>query len=173
MRRILVGLVTLAALTLIYPVSDVQAQTQTTSQVLGDIKNILFEEAERRAIEEYYKRFPSRVPQDGNTPTEDTEEKAEKDKSKKGKGKGAKGKGRGNGLPPGLAKRDQLPPGLAKRGNQLPPGLMKGDLPPDLEKELPELPNDVERVTVDNDVLLIQRGTNLILDVIEGVLRQQ
>ena len=73
-------------------------------------------------------------------------------------------------MPPGLAKRDQLPPGLAKRGNRLPPDLMKSDLPPELEASLPKLPNNVERVVVDTDVLLVQKGTDLILDVIERII---
>ena len=56
-----------------------------------------------------------------------------------GKGKG-KGKGRNKGMPPGLAKKQQLPPGLQRRvakHGSLPPGLAKRDLPDDLERELP------------------------------------
>lgn len=135
--------------------------------VVGDIADIVFKEVEKRAIEEFYKHVPGAKAED---------EDADKDKAKKDKGKkdkSAKGGGRGNGLPPGLAKRDQLPPGLAKRGNRLPPGLMKGDLPPDLESKLPNLPDNVERVIVDTDVLLVEKGTNLILDVLEGVIRGQ
>jgi len=142
------------------------AQSEGANQVLGDIADIVFKEVEKRAIEEYYKRVPG-----GDTASTETED-SEVKKSKGKKDKSAKGKERGNGLPPGLAKRDQLPPGLAKRGNLLPPGLMKSDLPPDLEKQLPKLPDDLERVVVDNDVLLVQRGTDLILDVIKGVLKQ-
>lgn len=167
MLKTFVGLVVLGAAALFYPASDAQAQSQGTSEVVGDIKDIVFEEIEKRAIEEYYRQFPDRAPKNNDENQDDAQGKKDK------KDKGAKGKGRGAGLPPGLAKRDQLPPGLAKRGNQLPPGLMKGDLPPELENKLPKLPDDVERVTVDDDVLLIQRGTNLILDVLEGVLRQQ
>jgi len=137
--------------------------------VLGDIAKIVFEEAERRVIKEYYDRVPGAKEASEQEDDKDKSTSSKKGKDKK-KDKSAKGKGRGNGLPPGLAKRDQLPPGLAKRGNQLPPGLMKGDLPPDLEKSLPKLPDNVERVVVDTDVLLVQKGTDLILDVIEGVL---
>lgn len=137
--------------------------------VLGDIAKIVFEEAERRVIKEYYDRVPGAKEASEPEDEKDKSTSAKKGKDKK-KDKSAKGKGRGNGLPPGLAKRDQLPPGLAKRGNQLPPGLMKGDLPPELEKSLPELSDNVERVVVDTDVLLVQKGTDLILDVIEGVL---
>ena len=100
---------------------------------------------------------------------EDKSKSAKKNKGKE-KDKSAKGKGHGNGLLPGLAKRDQLPPGLAKRGNRLPPGLMKSDLPTDLEETLPKLPDNVERVVVDTDILLVQKGTDLILDVMEGIL---
>ena len=77
--------------------------------------------------------------------------------------------GGGGGLPPGLAKREQLPPGLAKR-DQLPPGLAKRDLPPDLEHRLGLSRYGTRRVIVGNDVLLIQAATGLVLDVIEDVV---
>jgi hypothetical protein len=167
MRHMFIHLTSVVALVLLGAASPAVAQTQGTNQVVGDIADIVFKEVERRAIEEYYKRVPG-AKNESDDDTKD-EDEAKKDKGKKDKK--AKGKGRGNGLPPGLAKRDQLPPGLAKRGNRLPPGLMKSDLPPNLEKGLPELPEDVERVVVDDDVLLVQRGTDLILDVLEGVIR--
>ena len=47
------------------------------------------------------------------------------------------------------------------------------DLPPDLENKLGDLPKNVERVIVDDDVLLVQKGTDLILDVLEGVIKGQ
>lgn len=169
MRQIFLCLTSAVALVLLATTSPAVAQTQGTNQVVGDIADIVFKEVERRAIEEYYKRVPGAKDESEDDAKDESE--AEKDKGKKDKK--AKGKGRGNGLPPGLAKRDQLPPGLAKRGNRLPSGLMKSDLPTDLEKELPELPKEVERVVVDDDVLLVQRGTDLILDVLEGVIRQQ
>ncbi len=50
---------------------------------------------------------------------------------------------------------------------------MKSDLPPELESKLPPLPDNVERVAIDADILLIEKGTGVILDVIEGVLRNQ
>jgi len=164
MRTFICSLVLGVASVVFSPGQHAMAQSEGANQVLGEIADIVFNEVEKRAIEEYYKRVPG-----GNTTTAETDDsEAKKDKGKKDKS--AKGKGRGNGLPPGLAKRDQLPPGLAKRGNQLPPGLMKSDLPPDLEKQLSKLPDDVERVVVDDDVLLVQRGTDIILDVLEGVL---
>jgi hypothetical protein len=135
--------------------------------VLDDIAKVVFEEAERRVIKEYYDRVPGAKATDEQD--EDKSKSAKKNKGKD-KDKSAKGKGRGNGLPSGLAKRDQLPPGLAKRGNRLPPGLMKSDLPTDLEETLPKLPDNVERVVVDTDILLVQKGTDLILDVMEGIL---
>lgn len=137
--------------------------------VLDDIAKVVFEEAERRVIKEYYDRVPGAKASDEQGEEKDKSTSAKKDKGKS-KDKSAKGKGRGNGLPPGLAKRDQLPPGLAKRGNRLPPGLMKSDLPADLEETLPELPDNVERVVIDTDILLVQKGTDLILDVMEGIL---
>lgn len=80
------------------------------------------------------------------------------------------------GLPPGLAKRGgNLPPGLQKkleRDGQLPPGLQKRmePLPVDLDRRLPRLPEHWERVVVERDVILIDRRTHRILDIIEDVI---
>jgi hypothetical protein len=74
------------------------------------------------------------------------------------------------GLPPGLAKRDTLPPGLAKqldRNGRLPPGLEGRALPDDLERRLPRRPG-TKRVIIDNDIVLIEEGTRLVLDVLLG-----
>ncbi len=98
---------------------------------------------ERRAIEEYYRQ------------------------EKKGKAKG---------LPPGLAKRGgNLPPGLQKhleKNGQLPPGLQKRlqPLPVDLDRRLPRLPEYWERVVLEKDVILIDRRTERILDILEDVV---
>jgi hypothetical protein len=81
-----------------------------------------------------------------------------------------------NGLPPGLAKRGgNLPPGLQKhiqRNGVLPPGLQKRlePFPQDLERRLPPVPEIWSRVILGRDVLLIDRGTNRILDIIENVI---
>jgi hypothetical protein len=80
------------------------------------------------------------------------------------------------GLPPGLAKRrGKLPPGLQKqldRNGKLPPGLQKRlePLPADLDRRLPQLPQSWERVILERDVVLIDRRTNRILDIIENVV---
>lgn len=85
-------------------------------------------------------------------------------------------KGKAKGLPPGLAKRGgNLPPGLQKhleKNGQLPPGLQKRlePLPADLDRQLPRLPEYWERVIVERDVVLLDRRTNRILDIIEDVL---
>ena len=86
------------------------------------------------------------------------------------------GKGKAKGLPPGLAKRGgNLPPGLQKhleKNGQLPPGLQKRlePLPVDLDRRLPRLPEHWERVILERDVILIDRRTNRILDIIENVI---
>lgn len=89
------------------------------------------------------------------------------------KGKGKKKNGKKKGLPPGLAKRDHLPPGLQKhldRRGTLPPGLAKRDLPPDLQTALPRRVSE-ELVIVNDDVVLIERATGVVLDVILGAAR--
>jgi hypothetical protein len=80
------------------------------------------------------------------------------------------------GLPPGLAKRGgKLPPGLQKhleKNGQLPPGLQKrlARLPSALDRQLPSIPEYWERVIVERDVILLDRRTNRILDIIENVI---
>jgi hypothetical protein len=74
------------------------------------------------------------------------------------------------GLPPGLAKRDQLPPGLEKqlvRRGTLPPGLQKRiqPCPPDLEQRLPPPPPDCAHVVIGGHIVLMNRRTNVVLDI--------
>jgi Ni/Co efflux regulator RcnB len=73
-------------------------------------------------------------------------------------------------LPPGLAKKDQLPPGLEKqlivRGT-LPPGLRKHmyPCPEELEHRLPPPPPDCANVLIGGHIVLLNRKTNLVVDV--------
>ena len=77
----------------------------------------------------------------------------------------------GQGLPPGLAKKDRLPPGIEKqlvRKGQLPPGLQYQQLPYDLERRLSRLPDDYLRVIVSGSVVLFNKNTNIIFDIVHG-----
>jgi hypothetical protein len=79
------------------------------------------------------------------------------------------------GLPPGLAKRKRLPPGLERqlqRNGRLPPGLEKHVhlLPLDLERLLPNLPKGIGRVIIGVDVVLLDKTSNKILDILHKVL---
>ncbi len=147
-------------------------------------KKILTEEAARQAGR-YFTEEQKELIRDvlgaatgqssGATDSRDEEEtrRSEQDTGKgKGKAKG-KGKGKSGKLPPGLAKKKELPPGLQKqleRGGTLPPGLAKRSLPDELDEKLGDPAEDTERVIVDNDVVLIEKGTGIILDVLEDVL---
>ncbi len=76
-------------------------------------------------------------------------------------------------LPPGLAKRGDLPPGLKKqlvRNGKLPPGLDKRDLPNDLLKRLGPAPKGTQRYIVGDDLILVDMATNILLDTIKGAL---
>ena len=73
-------------------------------------------------------------------------------------------------LPPGLAKKDRLPPGLEKqlvRNGTLPPGLQKRfyPVPVELERQLPPPPPDCAHVLISGHIVLLNRRTNLIVDV--------
>jgi hypothetical protein len=111
-----------------------------------DMSDVVFKEVEKRLIREYY---GSREKSHGK---------------KRGNNKHGK-KGKRGGVPPGLAKRDSLPPGLAKR-KHLPPGLAKRDLPPGLLDILPAAPRGTKRVIVDNNVVLVQKATGIVLDIL-------
>jgi hypothetical protein len=83
--------------------------------------------------------------------------------------------GRRGHLPPGLAKRDELPPGLESqlvRNGTLPPGLREKyrRCPPDLTRLLPPPPPDCEHVLIGGRILLINRRTFMILDVFRFVM---
>ncbi|OFV89051.1 MAG: hypothetical protein A3D93_00315 [Acidobacteria bacterium RIFCSPHIGHO2_12_FULL_67_30] len=78
------------------------------------------------------------------------------------------------GLPPGLAKREQLPPGLQRhleRNGTLPPGLQKKvqPLPESLDKKLPKTPDGVKRVVVAGNVILLEERTSKVLDIVKDV----
>jgi hypothetical protein len=81
----------------------------------------------------------------------------------------------GKTLPPGLAKKDKLPPGLqrhiAKYG-ELPPGLEGRRLAPELEKTLSRLPDGFVRLQVGGDVILLNKKTRVVLDVIWDVMQK-
>ncbi|MGH6720402.1 MAG: hypothetical protein ACREER_13905 [Alphaproteobacteria bacterium] len=163
----------------------------------------IFDEIEKRAIQEYYEHVRAAgLPLDQD---DDQDQGQGQGKSKsKGQGQGLK-KGWVQGIPPGHLP----PPGLCRAwlpdtppGHQpapapcgevmasLPPGARliyggakgKDDalppglgtvLPPDLIDTLPLPLPGTERLLVDDDVFLVRLGTRVILDVIEGVLLQQ
>ncbi len=82
---------------------------------------------------------------------------------------------RGSSLPPGLAKRGgNLPPGLEKqleRNGTLPPGLQKRvePCPVELERQLPPLPAEYRRGVIGAHIVIFNRNTNVIVDVLKDV----
>jgi hypothetical protein len=85
--------------------------------------------------------------------------------------------GRNSNLPPGLAKRGgNLPPGLQKhleRDGTLPPGLQKRltPFPADLDRRLPRLPDIYQRGSIGGSVVILDRRTQRIIDVIHDIIR--
>ncbi|OFV99892.1 MAG: hypothetical protein A3F68_03420 [Acidobacteria bacterium RIFCSPLOWO2_12_FULL_54_10] len=78
-------------------------------------------------------------------------------------------------LPPGLAKRETLPPGLQKqleKNGALPPGLQKKiqPFPPELERQLSQVPTGYKRVVIAGNVILMDTKTSVIYDVIRAVI---
>ena len=84
--------------------------------------------------------------------------------------------GGSSGLPPGLAKRGgNLPPGLERqleRNGTLPPGLQKKlqPFPPELERQLPPCPPSYQRGIIGAHIVVFNRNTRLIVDVVKNVV---
>ncbi len=81
-----------------------------------------------------------------------------------------------NNLPPGLAKKDRLPPGLEKqlvRRGTLPPGIQKRlqPVPVDLERRLPPPPPGCAHVLVGGQIVLLNRQTNVVVDLVQFEIR--
>jgi hypothetical protein len=82
-----------------------------------------------------------------------------------------------SGLPPGLAKRNgDLPPGLEKqlqRNGQLPPGLEKklAPCPVEVVRQLPPIPPDYQRSVIGANIIIFDKRTNIIVDVMQDVVR--
>ena len=132
---------------------------RTLDSVISDTVNGVFTESERQLIGEYFKEHRDR--DDDNDQYSDSKHK----KNKKGK--------KQKGLPPGLAKKKQLPPGLQKqleRNGTLPPGLAKRSLPSDLETRLPPVNNGMERVIANTHVVLVDKATGIIMDIIKDIV---
>ncbi|MBE7636776.1 hypothetical protein GUA87_07965 [Sneathiella sp. P13V-1] len=147
-KRLLVAACSALALSFTLPTISYSKQASTQS---SERTGRIFSEAEKRIIEDFFKG-----------------KREEEEKTNK---KASKGKKNKKGLPPGLAKRDELPPGLQKqleKNGKLPPGLDKRELPSDLESRLPKLSETLERVIVGDDVLLIEKGVGLIFDILRG-----
>lgn len=125
------------------------ADSNVTKAVLDKAIESGFSEFERQIIEKYFK----------NTKTESSQSEDKKKKNKK--------------LPPGLAKKEKLPPGLAKqlqRNGILPPGLAKRDLPEELNTKLPAPVEGLERTIIDNAVVLVEKATGRIVDILKDVV---
>ncbi|HRP77221.1 MAG TPA: hypothetical protein PK725_11045 [Rhodocyclaceae bacterium] len=76
--------------------------------------------------------------------------------------------------PPGLAKKRNgcMPPGLARKwstGRPLPRDVIFHDLPRALLEQFGAPPPRHRYVRVDSDILLIEMGTGIVLDVIENL----
>ncbi len=152
MRLVLI----LAAALLVAP----SAQAAQSANVMqeSDTVRVIFDEIAKKTIRDYF----------GDEEADDDDIRRDGVRRIPGQ----KGKKR-RGLPPGLAKRDSLPPGLQKqleRNGTLPPGLQARALPSDLERKLPALPDGVERGSIDDDVVLIEKATGRILDILKDVM---
>ncbi len=144
MNRFWVVGAAVAALTL---AGCVLEPVRTSGRVVVQDENlrveVAFNEQDRKRIREYYEARR----QPGNRPHK-------------------------NGLPPGLAKREQLPPGLQKqveRNGTLPPGLQTRSLPPELERQLSPVPKGYVRAEVGADVVLMDGNTRVVVDVVKDL----
>lgn len=143
-----------AAVVLTTPVQSHPAQS-THDHIVVEVAQSggIFSDEERRIIRDVL-----------DVATGQTDDKSDRDGNKKNKAKNGKdNKSKGNkGLPPGIAMK-------LERGGTLPPGIAKRDLPDDLISRLPARTDGALRQIVGDDVVLIEKGTEIILDVIRDV----
>lgn len=83
---------------------------------------------------------------------------------------------RSGSLPPGLAKREELPPGLRRQlreKGELPPGLEKHltPVPADLDARLPRIPAYDRRYFAGRDLIIVDERTKHVDAIIRGVWR--
>jgi len=170
-----------------YPVCG-NAQETSAGQTIGGIAadvfvdNAGFTEKEKETIRRFY-RGPNTSEDDWRNAENNASNynwdpvDKDDDTSVSGNGKKHKNKKKGKkGMPPGLAKKDKLPPGLQKqleKNGTLPPGLAKRDLPRDLVKQLPVRPNTHETTVVNEDIVLLEKATGRILDILYGGARRE
>lgn len=77
--------------------------------------------------------------------------------------------------PPGLAKKNNgcLPPGQAKKwavGQPIPQGVVVYPVPQPVIVQLPPPPYGYRYARIGNDIVLVQSHSNLIVDIIQGLL---
>ncbi|MDH3791170.1 MAG: RcnB family protein [Rhodospirillales bacterium] len=119
----------------------------------GEVSGKLITAAEKEIIRHYF---------GGSTGSSQTRPSGGKQDKAKDKGK-SKGKGAGQ-MPQGIAMKLQ-------RGGTLPPGIARRDLPSPLIRELPRRPAGQELQVIDDNVVLIEKTTGLILDILEHAAR--
>ncbi len=138
----------LLILTFLFAVSAPPVQAQTTD-VIGHV----FSAVEKKIIKDFFGKRAA-----------DAILGTKKDKKHKGKkNKNAKNKGNSGELPPGLQKH------IEKYGT-LPPGLAKKELPPGLAKRLGSTRSGLERLILDDDVVLVETATGVVLDIIKDIV---
>ena len=132
----------LLILTFLFAVSVPPVAAQTT-----DITGQVFSAIEKKIIEDFFGEQAA-----------DAVSGTKKDKGKKHKNKGKSGE-----LPPGLQKH------IEKHGT-LPPGLAKKELPPGLAKRLGSTRTGLERLIIDDDVVLVEEATGIVYDIIKDIV---
>lgn len=128
------------------------ADAEITKAVIDKAIEGGFSELEKQIIEKYFKET--------NSESKNTDNKNKKKNKKKA-------------MPAGLAKKEKLPPGLKKqleRNGTLPPGLAKRNLPSELNAKLPTLNESLERTIVDNAVVLVEKATGRIVDIMKDIV---
>ncbi len=130
----------------------------------GEVSGKLITAAEQEIIERYFDTR-TRSTQGDSTQTRSTSGKPGKSKNKDKDKDKDKDQGKG---------KKQTPQGIAmklERGGTLPPGIEKTRMPADLARELPRRPADQEMRIVEDNVVLLEKTTGRILDILERAVR--
>jgi hypothetical protein len=137
--------------------------------VSAEVGGTRITDIEKKIIERYF-GAEARSTREGAREDESTQ-------TRSGGGKTGKPKDTGKGKGKGQARAQDgkpMPKGIAmklERGGTLPPGIEKTRMPEDLARELPRRPADQELTIVDDNVVLLEKATGRILDILKGSRR--
>ncbi len=138
----------------------------------GQVSGTRITDVERNIIQRY---FDTRPRSTEGTMTRSDMQQGDRTQARSTEGRSgtSKDKGKGKGQAQDRGEKE-MPRGISKkleRGGTLPPGIKKTRMPADLARELPRRPANQELTIVEDNVVLLEKTTGRILDIVRRTMR--